>query len=566
YPYINPTTENVTGIELPFGAGGSLKVTPISTTTDGTQIWKLTHNGVDTHPLHFHLANVQLINRVTWDNIIIKPDPTELGWKDTVRVSPLEDTIVAIRPIVPKSPFGLPDSIRLLNPAMPAASMMGFNQVDPLGNAPATPYSNIMTNFGWEYVWHCHILGHEEMDMMRPITLNVSRAKPAAPVLTATGFSGNPVNLAWTDGTPADYSNPASWGDPSAEYAYRIERATGAGAFAEIGKALANATRSVNSGTVANLTYNYRVVAINAAGETVSNVVTVIPDYPLAPSVLTATAFSTTQINLAWTDNATNETSFTIQRATNANFTGATNIPLIPSNATSYSDTGLTANTTYYYRVSALNAVGSSAWSNTANATTQSANPLAPSVLTATAINSTQINLAWTDNASNETGFTIQRATNVNFTGSTTITVNLANSRSYNNTGLAANTTYYYRVRAFNAAGTSAWSNTANARTPNSIPAAPSNAVAAVARAGGNDQVTLTWVDNATNETGFAVQRATNAGFTTGVSNIGGIGANAITFQQTVTRRVTYYYRIQAVNAVGVSAWVVFTPSPIVTP
>ena len=69
--------------------------------SDGTQIWKITHNGVDTHPIHFHLYDVQVLNRVTWDNIIIPTEPTELGWKDTVRISPLEDTIVALRPIIP---------------------------------------------------------------------------------------------------------------------------------------------------------------------------------------------------------------------------------------------------------------------------------------------------------------------------------------------------------------------------------------------------------------------------------------------------------------------------------
>ena len=47
---------------------------------------------------------MQLLNRVTWDNIIIPPDANELGWKDTVRISPLEDTIVALRPIVPTLP------------------------------------------------------------------------------------------------------------------------------------------------------------------------------------------------------------------------------------------------------------------------------------------------------------------------------------------------------------------------------------------------------------------------------------------------------------------------------
>jgi len=68
------------------------------------------------------LYDVQLLNRVGWDGIIRKPDLNELGWKDTVRVSPLEDTIVALRPVVPHIPVawgGLPNSIRLLDPSMP---------------------------------------------------------------------------------------------------------------------------------------------------------------------------------------------------------------------------------------------------------------------------------------------------------------------------------------------------------------------------------------------------------------------------------------------------------------
>ena len=105
YPYVNPPTELIDATGLP---SSDVNVTPISSATDGTQIWKITHNGVDTHPIHFHLYDVQVLNRVTWDNIIIPPDPTELGWKDTVRVSPLEDTIVALRPIVPTLPFGCP--------------------------------------------------------------------------------------------------------------------------------------------------------------------------------------------------------------------------------------------------------------------------------------------------------------------------------------------------------------------------------------------------------------------------------------------------------------------------
>jgi len=108
---------------------------------DGTQIWKITHNGVDTHPIHFHLFEVQLLNRVGWDGAIRLPDPNELGWKETVRISPLEDTIVALRPVASKQPFGLPDSIRPLDPTRPIGSTVGFTNINTTTGAPIVPPS-----------------------------------------------------------------------------------------------------------------------------------------------------------------------------------------------------------------------------------------------------------------------------------------------------------------------------------------------------------------------------------------------------------------------------------------
>ena len=137
YPYINPATELIDATNLPkhdviYDATTGLpvsdvKILPISSAADGTQIWRITHNGVDTHPIHFHLYDVQVLNRVAWDNNIKPTDATELGWKDTVRISPLEDTIVALRPIIPDLPWELPNSVRVLNPMMP----IDFSNPDP---------------------------------------------------------------------------------------------------------------------------------------------------------------------------------------------------------------------------------------------------------------------------------------------------------------------------------------------------------------------------------------------------------------------------------------------------
>ena len=164
------------GVELPFTNAGIQTTVPlgfIDPTTETiasheTQLWKITHNGVDTHGVHFHLVNVQVVNRVGWDGAIRPPDANELGWKETVRMNPLEDIIVAMKAKVPVVPFGIPNSIRAMNPAMPVGST--FASFDPLTGAPAT-VTNAVVNFGHEYTWHCHILGHEENDMMRPFVL-----------------------------------------------------------------------------------------------------------------------------------------------------------------------------------------------------------------------------------------------------------------------------------------------------------------------------------------------------------------------------------------------------------
>ena len=103
------------GVELPFTSALTQTTIPLAyidpateTVSDGeTQFWKITHNGVDTHPVHFHLVNVQIVNRVGWDGTIKPPYANELGWKDTIKISPLMDTIVAVRPRAPLLPFGL---------------------------------------------------------------------------------------------------------------------------------------------------------------------------------------------------------------------------------------------------------------------------------------------------------------------------------------------------------------------------------------------------------------------------------------------------------------------------
>jgi beta-glucanase (GH16 family) len=100
-----------------------------------------------------------------------------------------------------------------------------------------------------------------------------------------------------------------------------------------------------------------------------------LPSAPAAPTSLSAATLPTGQVNLTWNDNATNETSFRIERATDSAFTQ--NVAIIgtaPANATSYADSGFAPSTTYYYRVRANGGGGDSANTNTASATTLAVN------------------------------------------------------------------------------------------------------------------------------------------------------------------------------------------------
>ena len=110
-------------------------------------MWDIYNTTGDTHPMHFHLANVQVIGKAPFTNVgtpdgpFDPPDPNYRGWKETVRMNPGEVTRVIMKFSLPKN---LPSSV----PGSPGRS-----------------------DARHEYVWHCHILEHEEHDMMRPLVI-----------------------------------------------------------------------------------------------------------------------------------------------------------------------------------------------------------------------------------------------------------------------------------------------------------------------------------------------------------------------------------------------------------
>jgi len=285
--------------------------------------------------------------------------------------------------------------------------------------------------------------------------------------LAATRVSASQVNLAWQDNS-AD------------EDGFQVERSADGGAtWGSIATVAANATAASDPTAVSSASYLYRVYAYRGtAVSAFSNVVVTeaVSVVPSASASASATAVSASEVNVSWS-NVSGETSFQIERSTNSK-RGWAVVATTAADVTTYRDSGLPAATTYYYRVSAVNSAGISPASPVASVTTLKApaptRPAAPTSLTIAGVTTSSVTLSWADNSANETGFKIERSTN-GTKWSQVATVG-ANVTSYVSSGLKANTAYYFRIRAYNSAGDSAYSNTVSTKTTNS--ALPAEGVA----------------------------------------------------------------------------------------
>ncbi len=363
--------------------------------------------------------------------------------------------------------------------------------------------------------------------------------------LTASAASSSQIDLTWVDVNP---------NDTGASIERSLNSASG---FVVIASTPKNVLSFRDSGLAAGTTYYYRVRATGRKSlfspySNVASATTQIVTLPANPSGLAALAASSSQINLSWSDNSSNESGFKVERAP-ASAGPWAQIGTTGANATSYADGGLSASTTYWYRIRSWNSAGDSGYSNSTSATTQAAVtiPAAPSNLTAVAASSSQINLSWSDNSSNESGFKVERAP---ASAGPWTQIGTTASVSYSDTGLFASTTYWYRVRAWNSAGDSGYSNSASATTQAAAtaPAAPSNLSATAVSA---SQINLSWSDNSSNETGFKVERGSSS--TGPWSQIGTTGAGVATYSDAagLSPSTTYWYRVRAWNAVGDSAY-----------
>ena len=255
-----------------------------------------------------------------------------------------------------------------------------------------------------------------------------------------------------------------------------------------------------------------------------------------APSNLSAAGASSSQVNLSWTDNSTDEIGFTFAFDTNSGLTNPTYVYAGGVNTTSYLHTGRAPATTYYYKIKA-EGNPDSAWTAVTGATT------APSGLTATAPSNSEIDLTWTGNGSNSAviGYTYALATNASFTGATYHWVAGNGSASAAQTALGTATTYWLKIKAEGTSDAldSPFGAVVTATTT------PANLAASVAS---SSQINLSWTGNASNSNiiGYTIAYATTSTFSGAVYHYVA-GAGATSFNCTgLYPGTTYYYKIKA--------------------
>jgi fibronectin type 3 domain-containing protein len=374
-------------------------------------------------------------------------------------------------------------------------------------------------------------------------------AAPPAPTVPAA-----PTGVMATGGTK---QATISWTAVSGATSYNIYYATTSGVTPATGTKIAGATSpAVQTGLADSTTYYYVVTAVNSVGESTPSVQVAAttltpapaPTPPAAPTGVTATG-GANQVTVSWSA-VTGATSYNIYWSTSSAVSTTTGTK-IAGVTSPYVQTGLSAGTTYYYVVTAVNSVGESAASARATATTNApppAVPAAPTGVSATG-GANQVTVSWSA-VSGATSYNLYWSKTSGVTTATGTKIAGATS-PYVQTGLTASTAYYYVVTAVNGSGESPASAQATATTNAPAPVIPA-APTGVTATGGTNQVTLSW-SAVSGATSYNVYWSTASGVTK-TSGTKITGATSPYVQTGLAASTAYYYIVTAVNSAGESA------------
>ncbi|NJD22680.1 MAG: fibronectin type III domain-containing protein, partial [Melioribacter sp.] len=372
---------------------------------------------------------------------------------------------------------------------------------------------------------------------------------------TAVNPSGVPTATAATNIAQTSFS--ANWNVVAGAEGYMMDVSTdwnfGAGTFVTNfeNKDVGNVTTYSVTGLTNGNTYYYRLRSYNISGTSGNSGSITVLMVPGTPSANSATSLAVTSFSANW-NASTGATGYYLDVATDIGFTsfvaGFNNQDV--SNVTSYSVTGLAGGTTYYYRVRAYNGSGTSGDSGTITVLTL---PSSSTATAATSLTETTFDANW-NAVVGAAGYRLDVSTDVNFGAGTFLSgfqdKDVSGVTTYSISGLTSGTNYYYRLRAYNATGTGANSNTITALT---FPSAP---VATAATSVTGTSFSSNW-NSSSGATKYYLDVATDSGFGAGTFVVGyqdkDVGVVTTYSVSGLTVNTNYYYRVRSFNSSGTS-------------
>ncbi len=385
----------------------------------------------------------------------------------------------------------------------------------------ATSFTDTTTDGGMIYFYELTATGPGGRSYINAVG---ARTMPnAVTTLTATSASTNEIDLAWTAVNGVD--------------TYTISRSTDGVHFNVVdsvdGSTSTYHDTNQGNGLTEGTAYSYQITAQNLSGTSAPGNIQSVTTLAAAPSGLATSVASNHEIDLAWTNHSANASEVAIERSTNNSTWSLLNT--VASSVSNYQDQSVVGGTTYYYRLSAVDAAGANYMSDHASVSALSL-PDAPA---ASAVPQTSGAVAVSWNAvTGAATYNVKRSTdNQNWT----VIDSLVSSTSVTDTGLTGNTTYYYQVQAVNGTGVGSYSASASALT---VPAAPTNLVPTSVS---DTEIDLNW--SGTAGVTFAIYRAVGGSATFAPLNtVSGVTTYADTG---LTAGQTYAYEVFATNASG---------------
>lgn len=418
--------------------------------------------------------------------------------------------------------IGNTDSIQVLRRAGDGS----YTQIVLL-SASATSHSDAVTvTTGSSYTYRVRSYDESTASYSNAAEASIQAILPNVPASLRANVSNSEIVLNWTDNS-------------NNENGFTIERMADTGVFTSIGSVPANTTSYTDTGVSAGHTYIYRVRSHNVIGNSAwSNEVTINAWDSIAPANLTVTPVSSGRIDLVWTYTGTAGYSTIIERKTGTD--GAWSAIYTTARGTlRYSDTGLSPNTRYFYRIRKSLGTGASGVSYPNNEAGEGAYTLLGTLtLSGSAVSDNSIYITWSGNSIDADVVIERKMANGSF--SALSTVSYSTTGWYDNTGLVPGASYTYRIKAKSSTNESNYSSEITVH--NYYLNSPLGLSVSVNTA---SAIELKWTDNSQDETGFEIWRYTRGSSTYALYAT--VDRNITTYTDTsVQTGVQYYYKVRA--------------------